>query len=425
MKVFHLVLREIRYRRLNFLLGTLSATVATACVVGTVTVLRQLDARTEQVIAAKEAETRARMAVLEDDYRKITKGLGFNVLILPKEQNLSDLYARDFATNTMPEEYAARLARSRVATIQHLLPSLQQKMQWPEVERMVILVGVRGEVPILQADAKKPILEAVPPGTLTAGWELHRSLRLKTGDKVRLLGREFTVGALRPERGTKDDITLWINLKEAQELLNRPGQINGILALECVCAADSLDKVRAEIGRVLPDTQVIEFQSQTLARAEARRRAATEAAEAVRQEKNHRARLRQEREAFAAVLVPVVVAASAVWIALLSLNNVRQRRAEIGILRAVGTGTGRLMTLFLGRAALMGLAGAIPGWVGGWLAGRLWQEAGRTAGMAVARLDPWLGLAVLAGTPLLALLAAWLPAYLAAQQDPAQILSGE
>jgi putative ABC transport system permease protein len=280
-------------------------------------------------------------------------------------------------------------------------------------------------VPLLQADAKKPILEPVPPGTLTEGWELHRSLKLRLGDKARLLGREFTVSALRPERGTKDDITVWINLKEAQELLNRGGRINGILALECVCAADSLDKVRAEISRILPETQVIEFQSQTLARAEARRRAATEAAQAIQQEKNNRARLRQERESFGGILVPVVVAASAAWIALLSLNNVRQRRSEIGILRALGTGTGQIMAIFLGRAALMGLAGAVPGYTAGWLAGVLWHEAGPSAGTALAPLDPMLGLAVLAGTPLLALLAAWLPAYLAAQKDPAQILTGE
>ena len=83
------------------------------------------------------------------------------------------------------------------------------------------------------------------------------------------------------------------------------------------------------------------------------------------------------------------------------------------------------MALFLGRAAVMGLAGAIPGYAGGLLAGALWREAGEKAGTAMAGWDPMLGLAVLAGTPLLALLAAWLPAYLAAQQDPAQILTGE
>ena len=93
-----LVLREILYRRLNFSLGVLSVGVAVACLVGELAILQKHDARTEQIIAVKEKETRDKMAKLEDDYRKITKGLGFNVLIVPRNQNLSDLFAEDYAT---------------------------------------------------------------------------------------------------------------------------------------------------------------------------------------------------------------------------------------------------------------------------------------------------------------------------------------
>lgn len=425
MNLPRLIFREILYRRLNFLLGVASVAAAVACLVGSMMSLRQHDARTEQIIAAKETETRARMAALEDDYRKITKGLGFNVLILPRDQNLNDLFADDFAGKSMPEAYVERLAKSRVATIQHLLPSLQQKLKWPETERTIILVGVRGEVPIAFADPKKPILEAVPPGSMVVGWELHRSLKLKSGDKVRLLGREFTVGKLHPERGTKDDITVWINLHEAQALLNKPGQINGILALECVCAADSLDKVRAEIGKILPDTQVIEFQSQTLARAEARRRAATEAKEAIEQEKLNRARLRQERESFAAVLVPVVVVAAMLWIGFLSFGNARARRSEIGILRALGVSARSIMAAFLGRAALIGAAGAALGYLAGWWVGTSGHESASAPNAATGGFNISAFLLTLLGAALVAALAAWLPSLHATRQDPAEVLCEE
>ena len=425
MSLFRLIFREILYRKLSFSLGVMSVCVAVACLVGELAILQKHDARTDQIIAAKEADTKARMAVLEDDYRKITKGLGFNVLILPRAQNLSDLFAEDYATQHMPEEYVERLAKSRVVTVQHLLPSLQQKLKWPEFERTIILIGVRGEVPILHADPKKPILEAVPAGTMVVGWELHRSLKLKQGDKAKLLGREFTVGKLHPERGTKDDITVWISLKEAQELLGKPGQINGILALECVCAAGSLGQVRKEIARILPDTQVIEFQSQTLARAEARQRAATEARDAVEREKQHRARLRQERESFAAVLVPAVVLGSAIWAALLALGNVRERRPEIGLLRALGLRSRQILAVFLSRAMLIGLAGGCLGCVGGVLAGGFWREqvAGSTSKLVL--LAPSLYVAVLGASPILAALAAWIPSLLSAQQVPAEVLSQE
>ncbi len=425
MNLLQLIVREIGHHRLNFLLGATAVAAAAGCLSSQIGFLRQHDLHTEQIVAAKEAETRERMAALQEDYRKITKGLGFNVLILPADQNLGDLFANDYASRFMPEEYVQRLATSKVATIQHLLPSLQQKLKWPEFERTIILMGVRGEVPILHADPKKPILEAVPAGTMTVGWELHRSLKLRPGDTVKLLGREFRVGVLQPERGSKDDITVWIGLREAQELLGKPGLINGILALECVCAADSLDKIRTEIRRILPDTQAIEFQSQTLARAEARRRASREAELALEQEIKSRGRLRQAREAFAAVLVPTVILGTGMWIAFLSFGNVRDRRPEIGLLRALGVRGGQILVLFLGRAFLVGAAGAVAGLVAGHLLCLYGGDAPPDVRALGMRLDWKLTAGILAGAPLVAMLAGWLPSYLASQQDPAEILSAD
>jgi len=54
----------------------------------------------------------------------------------------------------------------------------------------------------------------------------------------------FQVGDLHPERGSIDDVTLWIDLTQAQELLNQPGRISLMMALECACAWADLPKVR-------------------------------------------------------------------------------------------------------------------------------------------------------------------------------------
>lgn len=403
-----LIVRELLYRRLNFALGLLSVAAAVACLVAQMGLLRQHDRRTEEIIAAKTAETQQRLARLEDDYRKVTLKMGFNVLILPKDQNLGDLYADDFAAKYMPEEYATRLAKSRVATINHILPSLQQKVKWPEQERTIILMGVRGEV-YLQSKLQKPLLEPVTAGTMVLGHELARNLKLAAGVKTKLLGREFTVAKINPERGNKDDITVWINLTEAQELLDKKGQINAILALDCTCdTLDRLARIRAEISRILPDTQIIEFQSQALARAETRQRAAAEADAAIEHERAGRAKLRAEREAFAAILVPVAILGAAIWIAYLAFGNARDRVVEIGILRALGLRSRQILFLFLGRAILTGIGGALAG-----------------LGVAALVAPPVLVPVVLAAAPLLTMLACWLPALWAAQRDPATILSAE
>ena len=420
-----LILREIGYRKLSFALGVLSAAFAVGSLMTQVTVLRRHDARTEQIVADRQAETQQRLAVLEDDYRKLTLKMGFNVLILPKDQNLADLYADDFASKTMPEEYATRLAKSRVATLNHILPSLQQKVKWPERERTVLLMGVRGEA-YIQSAKQKPLLEPVAAGTMILGHELAAGLQLKPGDTTVLLGRSFTVAKINPERGNKDDITVWINLTEAQELLGKRGLINGILALDCTCdTVDRLSRIRPEIARILPDTQVIEYASQALTRAEARQRAATEAQTSIQREKDGRATLRGEREALAAVLVPVVLVGSSIWIGLLALANVRERRCEIGILRALGLRARQILLIFLGKAVVIGLGGAAFGYVVGRVVGALWRDAPGAQPLHIAFIDPRLLLLVLVAAPVLAALASWLPAMSASQQDPAMVLREE
>ena len=422
MSLFRLVFREILHRKFSFLLGVISVSVTVTSLVGALTLLQKHDARTVQIIAAKEAGTKQQMARLEDDYRKLMLKLGFNVLILPKDQNLGDLYADDFASKYMPEEYAARLAKSRVATINHVLPSLQQKVKWPEYDRTILLMGVRGEV-YVQSAQQKPLLDAVKPGTMILGGELADNLSLKVGDKARLMNREFTVARVNPPRGNKDDITVWISLAEAQDMLDKRGLINGILALDCTCdTVDRLGRIRPEIGRILPDTQVIEYASQSLTRAEARQRGADEAQAGIQREKDGRDKLRAEREALAAVLVPGLMLASGIWIGLLALANVRDRRGEIGILCALGMSGRKILLIFLSKAMITGLAGACLGCLAGRGIGLLWRDMPGAVPIPMAFFDLKLFLPVLLAAPLLAALASWLPAITAAQQDPAAVL---
>ena len=68
------------------------------------------------------------------------------MLILPKDQNLADFYADDFAAKLMPENYAEKLVKARVMSINHVSPILAERVKWPERERTIQLVGTRGEV---------------------------------------------------------------------------------------------------------------------------------------------------------------------------------------------------------------------------------------------------------------------------------------
>jgi putative ABC transport system permease protein len=261
---------------------------------------------------------------------------------------------------------------------------------------------------------------------MVLGYELHRSLKLKVGDSVVLFGKPFTLARCNGERGNKDDVTAWISLAEAQELLRQPGRINAILALECLCVGRSgLDRIRRDLARVLPGTQVVENESAVLARAEARTRASEEARAAVETEAANRSRALAEWGRAAAGVAVAAMAACGLWLAVQGARAARARRGEIGVLRAMGLRPRHVMTLLLGRAGVLGLAGGLGGAAAGLLAGR-WVGH---AWMGVAAAAGWRGsvataaLAVVAAV-VLAAVAEWIPGLLAATEDPAEAVRG-
>jgi len=425
MSLWRLVLKEIRHRRLNFALGVLSVTVAVGVLVAHVVLLRAHDVRTEEILRRKQSDADARLATLEDDYRKYMKELGYNLLILPKEQDLAEFWDKGYATRTMPEENVRKLSDTGTQAMRHLLPIVQQRVLWPEQKRRIILIGTRGEVPIKHRTPKEPMLLAVPPAEAVVGHRLASDLGLERGSPITLLGRKLVVASCRPERGTAEDITIWIDLATAQQLLGMEGRLNAIEALKCYCAGGGIEDLRQDIVATLPDTRVVIRENRVTVRARARERAKAEHQEAMAAEKAHRESLRQARESFAAVVVPLTVTGAAVWVGLLALANVRERRNEIGILRAVGLRAAQVFSVFVSRALLMGLMGAVLGYITGLamgIAAARATEGALSAGSLGHLFAAGVFIPVLVASPALCVLATWAPAVVAARQDPAVIL---
>ena len=459
MTLSHLIVQEIRHRKATFLAATLAVTIAGLAIILADGILRQDAMRTAQILSEKQAETAAAIAEkleevasagrdLEDSIRKQMLGLGFNILILPATQDPTELHLHGSLSETMPEQYATRLANSRIITVNHLLPTVMKKIYWPEQKLDLILYGTRGEIPIMHRSMKKPLLAAVAPGEIVLGHAIHTKLKVKVGDRLTLLGREFTVSRLHPERGSSDDVTAWIDLGQAQELLGLANLIHGILALECECTGDRIGQVREEITGLLPGTQVIERYSQALARAEARSKAkqiavaslAAEqraAEESLTRERLHRVEIERRHQHLVMMILPVILILAAVTVGFLAAGNVRSRREEIGVFRALGFTTRQVLAVFLGKAALTGIIGGILAvLVGGMIL--LWVTLSVSVGItdSMSSLADQFALVrqpgmlmTLLSTPVIAialtLVASTIPAVLAAKQDAATILQQE
>ncbi len=413
MSLWRLTVREILHRRTGFLLGVAAVVLSVLCFTGSVALLGRFDADTEEQVGRMAAETARLLKAHEDKMRRTTKGLGFNIHIFPESQDLAEVYAKGYGSETMPQEYATKLADSEIVTVNHLLPRLTKMVEWGERGRTVLLFGVSGQVPIAfrGANKKKPIMGPVAPGEIVLGHELHQGEGLAVGDKVMFNGREFEVSKTHRQRGTVDDITVWISLEAAQEMLGQPGRINSILALECNCeSVDRLGEIRGELGAILPGVKIIEVQGKALARAEVRNEAKALRAREQAEFERGREAVRATRAAMIGVLVPLVALLSMAWIAYLTFVNVGQRAREIGTLRAIGVGSGKVFGTFLMRAALMGLAGASAALL-----------IALAAGFGDA-LSAAVWAALIGGVILLASAAAWVPALLAAGKDPATVL---
>ena len=411
-----MVLREISHRRASFGFGVAAVVIAVVCFVWSLSLLEEFDASTEEQSRVMQEETDHLLAGHEDDIRKAMKGLGFNIHIYPAEQDLAEIYAQGFGSATMPQGYAQKLADSEIVTVNHLLPRLTEMVEWTERERTVLLFGVSGQVPIAHrgANPKKDMMKPVAEGKIVLGHELHRGAGWQVGDKVSFRGREFEIEAMHERRGGVDDITVWVSLEAVQAMLDKAGRINSILALECNCASlDRLGEIESELKAILPGIQIVEVESTALARASARNKAKSLRAAEQAQFVQGRDVQREARSTLIGILVPVVALMSMAWIAYLTLTNVGHRIAEIGTLRALGVGSGKVLAAFLMRAGLTGFVGAVIGCVLVVLAGK------------GAALSPGDWAILLGAVPVLACAAAWLPALAASGKDPAVILRND
>ena len=105
--------------------------------------------------------------------------------------------------------------------------------------------------------------------------------------------------------------------------------------------------------------------------------------------------------------------------------NVRERQVEIGTLRALGYGSGTIASLFIGKAVLIGVVGALIGFAGGAaLAGSFGPEIFKIPSTAFRVQWMLLPIAAVAASVACAL-ASLVPAMLAVTRDPAEVLRGE
>jgi hypothetical protein len=338
----------------------------------------------------------------ERETRRVTRDMGFNLRLIPAETDLGQFYRDGFSRHAMDVSMLDRLATQLTNNVSfnHLVGSLRR--EYTINGQDILLVGL-SETYVAPGQGKKPMGFVIEKGTIHIGSQVALVQKKKKDDTMHVGVRRFTVANDPIETGTPDDITIFVRLEDAQSVLGLAAKINEIEAIDCLCLTadqDPLAILRKEIGGILPEVQVV--QQRTLADA--------------------RAKQRQTREKVNQFVLPSVLVAGAVWVALLAVFNVRDRRQEIGILRALGKGGERIAALFLGKAVLLGLVAALIGAaLGTWAVLEFGPSLFPVTKKAIQANWP-LAAQLIVATPVFAALASFIPAMLAVSHDPAETL---
>ncbi|MBI4657405.1 MAG: FtsX-like permease family protein [Verrucomicrobia bacterium] len=383
MTVIAIVLKELAHRKWSFLLSLLAVVTAVALFVAYFTTAE-----------ASQRET-----------ARVTRDLGFNLRILPKNTDMDQFWADGFSDQTMPEDTVGRFAKYENVFLvyNHLVASLERKIL---LQGKAVIVSGLAPAVVAPAQKRQPMGFAIRAGTVLVGFQVAQRLGLAKGGQIELAGEKFAVEQCLAESGTEDDIRVFGLLSDVQRILKLEGLINEIKAIDCLCLTadqDPLKILRAELAKALPETKVIQLRAIADARAKQRR----------------------ALERYAAFFSPFVLVVCAAWIGVLAMLNVRERKIEIGLLRALGYSSNRIAWLFLAKSAVLGGVGAVLGYaIGSALALNFGPEIFKVTAQAI---KPDFGLLAWASVaaPAFAALATFIPAMLAVAQDPAESLRGE
>ncbi|MFA7664805.1 MAG: ABC transporter permease [Burkholderiaceae bacterium] len=244
-------------------------------------------------------------------------------------------------------------------------------------------------------------------GTHTViGTELARDLGVSVGDRIRVQtpeGRDelLTIAGLF-DIGNRDLNRRWVfvTLRLAQTLLDLPGGVSNL----DLTVADIFDAERV----------ASRLQAQTGLTVESWMTTNAQLLSALRNQSVSNGLIR----GFVVVIV-------AVGIASVLVVSVVQKQREIGILRAMGAGPGRIMAVFLVQGGLYGLIGSVLGVAlsAGLLTffSRVYRNADGSP-LFTVELDASIMLGACGIAMLVGLAAAMLPARRAASMDPAQAI---
>jgi putative ABC transport system permease protein len=307
-------------------------------------------------LAAGAAITAALLNLQVDAKRRLTtefRALGANVVIAPAESGTPE--STQFVNDSLFADLSEGMDTASIPKAEFLY-GIVEVAKTPATkdqksgERHVILAGFaysgnRPEQvlsPVLVAATQKMVETNIP--ICDAGERAAAALKLRTGDTVALRNGSKKITCqvqTLPSIGSAEDSQIFVDLRAAQALLDQPGHIS-LIQLSVPGRPREIEDRIASLRR-LPGVDV----------------------RPIRQFTEGEAKIYNRISGILSATVALVLVLTALCVMAAMTNVAMERRNDVGLMKAIGGATRRVLRLFVAEAALLGLMGGLLGGAGG------------------------------------------------------------
>ena len=326
MNLYNISFNNLRRRKAKMVFTVLGLAIAISTVVTLITVSK-----------AMNAEIAERL----DEY-------GANIVIVPKSDDLSLTYGGmavsgiSLGAHKIYEKDTDRIQGIKNRdNIKIIAPKLLNAATI--VQRNVLVVGVRFDDEL--ALKKWWRLTGRRPGVnheAIIGSEVRVKLQLGLQQSFDLRGETFVVAGILEPTGSQDDGIVFIDLKQAQRIFGKPGELS-LIEVAALCYDCPIEEIVRQTSEKLPEARVM----------------------AIRQTIESKMEAMHRFEHFSYGISIIVLLVAALIVTTTMTASVNERTREIGVFRAIGFRQTHIMKIILSEAFLTCLiAGAVGYFVG-------------------------------------------------------------
>jgi putative ABC transport system permease protein len=191
---------------------------------------------------------------------------------------------------------------------------------------------------LAQAEEKWKVVSSLRCGV---GQKVAERLRLAPGDELSLRSgnQQISCGAeILPSAGGTEDSQIFLGLTDTQKLLAQPHKVN-VIQLRVPGSPNQVERFLADTSAELGDTDI----------------------RPIRQFSEAQGKIYGKISGLLTATVVFVLILTALCVMAAMTNVAMERRNDVGLMKAIGGATRRVLRLFLTEAALLGLVGGLIG----------------------------------------------------------------